>query len=329
MTLQADEDNIEGPPTIQKRVQIINNCTCLSCDRRNSNTDCELSPERTAELPTDLLSTKEPQQPRTDPSDPSAAADEIPELLKFLPNKTRTDIHNLDFDITNITTKQQKYELNARLIALLRSIQEQDDDSPNFNYDRAQLRELLEIIEGSEHQLSDKNLMEFVNFVNVHNSEDLELDLSRLKEVLTNFQKSQELAERHRSFGLGGQSDVTMTDAGLVEGSHHGLGQRKGAHIAMGLHEISNKNSIEGKNEAKHFDKKHYAGEEQKLVSHIGLGHLVKGPHGSLVLEEDHPKGVEEKLNVDPDMLKPNHAGTVLSYENHPNHPSNKKSNNN
>lgn len=290
VTLQIEDESSDGPKTIQKRVQIINNCTCLSCDK-TSNSDCELSDERTAELPIDLFSTKEPTFQEFPPPE------EVPELLKFLPNKTRNNT-NLSFDVMNITTKEQKYELNAKLIALLRSIQEQDDDSTNFNYDKAQLRELLNIIEGSEHQLSDKNLMEFVNFVNVHNSEDLELDLSRLKEVLTNFQKTQELQEKHRNFGLG------LTEG--LEGSHLNMGHKKGAHIAMGIH-----------NKLDEFPKKHYIGEEQKLVSHIGMGHLIRGPHGSLVVEADHPKGVEEKLNVESHLLKPNHEGTIINYENH------------
>lgn len=186
----------------------------------------------------------------------------------------------------NATTKEQKFELNSRLIALLKSVQEQDEeDAPNLNYDREQLGELLKIIEGSEHQLSDKNLMEFVNFVNVHNSEDLELDLSKLKDLLMGFQKARDLVEQHRNFGLGKANSL------------EGLG-RPPLPIA---HE------------------KHYLGEKQHMGGHVG--HLMKGPHGSLVLREEEPPkhmaGVREKLHVDPDMLKPNHAGTVISYENH------------
>lgn len=274
-------------------------------------TDCEMLDENTAELPTDLFSIKDNDSSK-DTADifvPSnQQTDDVPELLRFLPNKTRADTHNLNFDVSNVTTKQQKYEINAKLIALLKSIQDQDDDSPNFNYDKAQLRELLNIIEGSEHQLSDKNLMEFVNFVNVHNSEDLELDLSRLKEVLTNFQDSQELAERHRHFGLGKAEGLDM--------GHLGIHHLKSSHIDMDIHDNDgiNKNTLDETSNVKHFDKKHYLGEKQKLV--LGLGHLIRGPHGSLVVEEDHPSGVEEKLNVEPHLLKPNHAGMELSYEN-------------
>jgi hypothetical protein len=50
---------------------------------------------------------------------------------------------------------------------------------------------------------------------------------------------------------------------------------------------------------------------------HVGLdvGHLVKGPHGSMVLSPN--LKVEEKLNIDSDVLKPNHDGVVITYENH------------
>ncbi|GLV46692.1 hypothetical protein CBL_13140 [Carabus blaptoides fortunei] len=318
VTLQADSDNVDGPKTIQKRVQIITNCTCLSCEK-TVTTDCEMLDENTAELPTDLFSIKDNESTK-DTADffvpPNQQTDDVPELLRFLPNKTRTNAHNLNFDVTNVKTKQQKYEINAKLIALLKSIQDQDDDSPNFNYDKAQLRELLNIIEGSEHQLSDKNLMEFVNFVNVHNSEDLELDLSRLKEVLTNFQDSQELAERHRHFGLG-KADGSHVGLGLDMG-HLGIHHLKGSHINMNTHDNDGitKNTLDETSNVKHFEKKHYLGERQKIVTQVGLGHLIKGPHGSLVVAEDHPSGVDEKLNVEPHLLKPNHAGMELSYEN-------------
>lgn len=58
----------------------------------------------------------------------------------------------------------------------------------------------------------------------------------------------------------------------------------------------------------------HHIGEAQ----HIGLdtGHLIKGPHGSLVFAPDIK--VEEKLNLDADVVKPNHEGVIISYENHP-----------
>lgn len=318
VTLHAENENGDTPRTMQKRVQIITNCTCLSCDKQISSTDCELSDENTVELPHDLFKDRDNDSAR-DTSDmfgtPNHQPEEVPELLQFLPNKTRNNMESLHFDILNVTTKEQKYELNAKLIALLKSIQEQEDESINFNYDKAQLKELLEIIEGSEHQLSDKNLMEFVNFVNVHNSEDLELDLSRLKDVLTNFQESQDLTERHRQFGLGkAESSSGHVGAGL-EGSHLGMHHLKGSHVGMGIHE--NKNSLEGTTDTKHYEKSHYIGEEQKMITKIGLGHLIRGPHGSLVLEEEHPSGVEEKLNVEPHLLKPNHAGTVMEYENH------------
>ncbi|XP_055922050.1 uncharacterized protein LOC129953189 [Eupeodes corollae] len=44
-------------------------------------------------------------------------------------------------------------------------------------------------------------------------------------------------------------------------------------------------------------------------------GHLARGPHGALVIEPDRIH--EEKLDVNAHELKPNHAGTLLSYHSH------------
>lgn len=44
-------------------------------------------------------------------------------------------------------------------------------------------------------------------------------------------------------------------------------------------------------------------------------GHLTRGPHGALVIEPDRIH--KEKLDVNAHELKPNHAGTLLSYHSH------------
>ncbi|EFA05660.1 uncharacterized protein LOC660885 [Tribolium castaneum] len=272
VTLHADGKNTEGPKTFQKRVQIILKCSCMSCEKYHRE-DCEITDQTTLELPQDLFTNKS-QEPK--PEEP-------PELLDLVSNKKKRPIHN--FDIANTTT-EQRYQLNAKLINLLKSIQNEGEDS-NISYDKEQLRELLKLIEGSEDELSDKNLMEFVNFVNVHNSEDLELDLSRLKDVLTNFQ----LLEKHRDFGFG-QS------------------QKNNAKIEQDLKKYNLPKSFGLEESHRH---NHHLGDEV----HVGLdvGHLVKGPHGSMVLSPN--LKVEEKLNIDSDHLKPNHDGVVITYENH------------
>lgn len=65
----------------------------------------------------------------------------------------------------------------------------------------------------------------------------------------------------------------------------------------------------------------HVAGE--KLDQHH---HLARGPHGALVITDDedddvarinHGHEIKEKINIHPHELKPNHAGAILTYDNH------------
>lgn len=44
----------------------------------------------------------------------------------------------------------------------------------------------------------------------------------------------------------------------------------------------------------------------------MNVVHLIKGPHGSMVMSP-----VEAKLHIDSDALKPNDEGVVIDYENH------------
>ncbi|RZB39875.1 uncharacterized protein BDFB_003870 [Asbolus verrucosus] len=294
VTLNADSKNVEGPKTFQKRVQIIMNCSCMSCEKIHHE-DCEISSQITPELPQDLFSNRNQE----------AKTEEVPELLHFAPNKNRAPPAHFSFDISN-TTNEQRYELNSKLINLLKSIQNEGDDS-NISYDKNQLKELLKIIEGSETELSDKNLMEFVNFVNIHNSEDLELDLSRLKEVLTTFQKNQNILERHRDFGLGqSQKNNANIERDL---------KKYNLPINFGIEGVpsSQFKPITNENTAKINPHNHHLGEEVRVG--LNVDHLVKGPHGSMVLSPN--LKVEEKLNIDSDVLKPNHDGVVIAYENH------------
>lgn len=59
----------------------------------------------------------------------------------------------------------------------------------------------------------------------------------------------------------------------------------------------------------------HQHHENDNVVASQLHGHLTRGPHGALVID---PSEVhEEKLEVNAHELKPNHAGTLLSYHSH------------
>lgn len=298
----------------------------MSCEKIR-NHDCEITDQNTLELPIDLFATLNISRNNTDISI-NKNVEEVPELLHFVPPKNRTD------NTHNVTL--QRYELNANLIQLLKAIQEESDEEnySSLNYDKHQLKQLLDMVEGTEHQLSDKNLMDFVNFVNIHNSDNFELNLTKLKDVLTSFREDQELIERHKAFGLGTIviSDTEGSNANInrdlemisqkyansknfgSEGSRIGMGHLKGSHIAMGIPPIPSPNHITQDNVKKIENHHHHTGDEE----HIGMqkGHLISGPHGSLVFQPDIK--VEEKLNIDSNMVKPNQEGLVISYLNHP-----------
>lgn len=302
------------------------NCSCISCTKVQ-NKDCEITDQNTSELPTDLFSILHPNATSTSQETSQPPAEEIPELF-HISNRNRTEPNAKKFQNIN-ASKEEIAEHNTKLINLLKSIQseeeDEDEDDTNINYDKSQLNELLEILEDNKQELSSLNLMEHVNFVNVYNSENLQLDLSRLKEVLYEFLKNKDLTQKHKKFGLGFDlttkskneeinrdlEDLTkkysLPSSFGLEGSRAGLTYHKGSHVGMGI-----ENNVVSPPKA--FGHHHYAGEEQ----HAGLdtGHLVVGPHGSLVLAPD-AKG-NEKLHLDSDMVKPNHEGVVISYENHP-----------
>lgn len=298
----------------------------MSCSKLE-NRDCEILDQDTPELPNNLYSDQ------NNANDNKSSSEEVPELLHITQNKNNIN-ETLPF---NKTSSFKKFELNSKLIHLLKSIQDEDYDNSNINYDREQLKQLLNILEDSEHELSDKNLMEFVNFVNIHNSEDLELDLSRLKEVLLNFKRGQNPAENHRTVDSKSE-DSSLEDIPLrfdildhpdnnekiehdlevlakkynlpknygLEGSHLGLGHFKGHHIGMGLQQ--NLISKLGKHDGKHH---YHVGDSQKIGAEVG--HLEQGPHHSLSFVPD-----TVKLHLDPENVKPNHEGVVISYENEP-----------
>ncbi|XP_044740987.1 GATA zinc finger domain-containing protein 14-like [Chrysoperla carnea] len=353
------------PETIQKQIQIITNCTCLSCTEQLNNQKNFIH-ENTTELPKSLLANnnkKSDQKPSSiDPKiwdeieeeahnikdltqntindndndsneDNSKSSNsppfEIPELLQLVnrsnsrtkstrgPN-TDLFIKGANIDFQNVSAAQ-RYYLNTKLINLLKNIQNssQNDSTPtenNFNFDHELLSELLAIIEGSENHLNDKNLMEFVNFVNVHNSEDFELDLSRLKNVLTKYENE----NKNKQFELCDNAEDDNTNVDSIE-------------YATLNNQDATKTSVKTDAIKEDHDHNHFAGEHIDIAlddnkAHLS-GHLIPGPHGSLVVQPDDTENIEEKLNIEPHQLRPNHEGTIINYESH-NHKDKHKTNN-
>ncbi|KAJ8921225.1 hypothetical protein NQ315_013697 [Exocentrus adspersus] len=89
--LHADGKNVEGPKIVQKRVQIIMNCSCQSCNKIRKE-DCEITDENTLELPQNLFKNEK------NTNEPSI--EELPDLLDA-PNSNETEnvIHDVEKDI--------------------------------------------------------------------------------------------------------------------------------------------------------------------------------------------------------------------------------------
>ena len=58
----------------------------------------------------------------------------------------------------------------------------------------------------------------------------------------------------------------------------------------------------------------HYVNQQIQDYFKTETGHLVKGPHGSLVMFKDEKN---PEIHLDSKLLKPNQAGVVISYDNH------------
>jgi neuroblastoma suppressor of tumorigenicity 1 len=165
-------------------------------------------------------------------------------------------------------TENIKAMLNNRLITLLKNIQEK-----NSQYDKKQLIELLKIIQGPDQNLSDKNIVDFVESLN---SEHIELDIPRLKEILMKVEH-----EKHHQH----------------HNHHHNHHQQQ--QQGHDSHELELLPEEDG----------------HLKSTYIGMGHLKKGPHNALVMEPDDKS--QQLIDVNSNDLKPNHAGTLLSYHQH------------
>lgn len=292
--LECNKDNIDTPPQLVKRVQIITNCSCSSCEKMNGH-------GRESDDDEDLL----------------LHYNDVPDLLNVLHLRNETNT-----TISSEHTENVKNMMNNKIVMLLQNIQEK-----NSQYDKSQLIELLQMIQGPEKKLSDKSL---ANFVDSLSSEHIELDVPRLKEILLKFEHSK-LYEKHRKYGLGPAAAGPTTTANIgtdsgdnvlgtsegIEGSHIEMGYLKGSHIGMGIHSSDNDDTNEMLDAVDQHSKSEHTLHHNHHVSgeSFGYGHLIKGPHGALVIEPN--SHVHEKLDVNPHDLKLNHAGTLVTYGSH------------
>ncbi|XP_018322215.1 uncharacterized protein LOC108734941 [Agrilus planipennis] len=99
MTLHDDKNSSK---TIQKRVQIITNCSCSSCDRIEAK-DCEISDENTSELPSNLFALLHLNTSTEDQSKYS-----LPELPELLHMSLSEDENHSAIHISDITPEKKE-----------------------------------------------------------------------------------------------------------------------------------------------------------------------------------------------------------------------------
>lgn len=254
VTLDCREGHLNDPdqtPKLVKRVQLIQNCSCSSCERSENRH----------------------QMHPTEDESPSLLRD-VPDLMESINMMNETERDEVELK----HRESLRNMLNNTLMTLVKNMHES-----NSAKDKAQLIDLLKMIRDQypEDEVTDESIAEFLD---MFQKDQVQFEIPKLKEILFKFEisrnKQQETKEEsHPNIET---NEVHHYDTNGVEEGSKEL-----------LHHLNN-----NKNRQSHH---HHLGEN--VGKHA---HLVHGPHGSLV--------VERKVAMNPHELKPNHAGTMLSY---------------
>lgn len=243
----------------------------------------------------------------------------------------------------NSHTDNVKKLLHQKITKLLHSIEE-----TNSQADREQLIEMIRLIKGT----SDRNWDELVENLQSENSI---LDFTRLRSELVEDEplgvpfgdRNAVPVEDVDNGGKDGES-LEQTEGAPARKQHHSLPSEYEDHQRLMQHQYDSLRHLQEHKSARaqeHADDSASAGSvpsatgEQQGQPHHHTHHVVgeridahhhleRGPHGSLVIranegdEEIHRSRqngheIKEKINIHAHELKPNHAGTVVTYEGH------------
>lgn len=231
------------PQTIQKGVDIITKCSCMSCQALE-NKECETMDQHTSELPADLFSGLHPNTTNT--TIVSSGSEEVPELLHLI-HPEHDNHHRLKSNNVN-----QKFELNSKLVGLLNGIR--NDDSTD-NIQKQHIEELLELIRSSDHDLDDKSLLEILNYINAYGTDNLASDLHAIKKRIGPKKATEHQDEKNRNFGLNTLERGEQHNADIIkdlddlnkpknygiEGIHHGVSHGKGKAYKLFVQKLSSR----------------------------------------------------------------------------------------
>nr|XP_023015667.1 uncharacterized protein LOC111505133 isoform X1 [Leptinotarsa decemlineata] len=312
VNLRGDANNIEEPKIIQKRVQIITNCSCQNCNKVRTE-DCQITDDGTVELPHKLLT--------HDKNSTRYINDDLPDILET----NSSPAHHHDSDDVLHKEKHKKWiknhhdEIESMYRLFLENNKdtnsEIDEGSENYDYTNSEMENFIQkhkSIDSEEHP-NDIGLLENVLYLeqNQENNAKIQADLKKVPDNFGIEGVPSGLRGNHIAIGskqnaatatntvsegkvesadiLDHPNDIPVSVVNVEERIHHG---EKGSHHS---HHRQN----QGHN--------HHLGETE----YVGLNvvHLIKGPHGSMVAAP-----VETKLEIDSDALKPNSEGVVIDY---------------
>lgn len=265
MTLDCREGHQNDPeqaPKLVKRVQLIRNCSCISCEKSGTGK----------------------HQGHTNEDDSPSLFRDVPDLLDSINMMNETERDEVEMK----HRESLRSILNNTLMTLVKNMHES-----NSAKDKAQLKDLLKMIRDQypDDEVTDESIAEFLD---MFQKDQVQLEIPKLKEILFKF----ELSKHNHLFKpqeINEESNPSIETNEVHHYDPHGVEQDSNEL----LHHL-NKN----KHHSHHNKHHHHIGES---IGHDA--HLVHGPHGSLV--------VERKVAMNPHELKPNHAGTMLSYGSH------------
>lgn len=284
------------------------------------------------------------------PTDSDMIQDDIPEILEvvhYSENDTEpirhTPVHDLQSPNSGTTYMEQQqlnhYEhnthtdnvkklLHQKIVKLLRSIEETNSQS-----DREQLIEMIRLIKGT----SDRNWDELVESLQSENSI---LDFNRLRSELVEDEPlnvpsfgaadgGEELAKKHVNTPekedhqrlMHHQYDTFRHRQNHLS-EHDGASSSKETGVPET--EKASQEAVPVRLHNHHAHPHHHTVGERVDAHH----HLARGPHGALVVQADrgdleihrsiqNGHEIKEKIHIQAHELKPNHAGTVVTYDGH------------
>lgn len=294
-------DDESKPTILVKRVQIIKNCSCTACEKQahKKHHNHQQHPVQVTQVPSTTASLIQHDIP------------EMLEVVEYRENDTESvhhspvhahqsgahgttylQQHQLNHYEHNSRTDNVKKLLHQKISTLLNNIEE-----TNSKHDREQLIEMIKLIKGS----SDRNWDDLMESLQSENSI---LDFEKLRAEL----EVEDDPDFHTK---------PLTPEQL---DHERLLKHQFDILNHPHHPHQSQESGESQEHPKHHHHHHVVG-ERVLDNHH---HLERGPHGAVVIAPDDEEvsrnyghEIKQKINIHPHELKPNHAGTILTYDNH------------